>query len=169
MSEVVLVDLLSALRFALTGTNPAALQVKILDTKVRDGAQPKSKGELLVDVRASDDDSNFIVEVQRRSEALFHHRALLYASADIVAQQRTSSTIYLKPTHTLAFCDHDFGPPKIAGSRSAIGTSLTGGERYLNLFTSPNRPRRFKHSTYNQTSASWKGSVASPMSISQPR
>ena len=124
MSEVVLVDLLSALRFTQTGAKPAALQVTILDTKVRDGVKPKSKGELLVDVRASDDESNFIVEVQRRSEALFPHRALLYASADIVAQQRTSSTIYLKPTHTLAFCDYDFGAPKIAENRGAIGTSL---------------------------------------------
>ena len=154
MSEVVLVDLLSALRLTQTGTKPDALQVKILDTKVRDGVPPKSKGELLVDVHASDDESNFIVDVQRRSEALFPHRALLYASADIVAQQRTSPTIYLKPTHTLAFCDFDFGPPKVAKSRSDIGTSLNRWREINGPLHTPEPSKAIQHSTFNQTGTS---------------
>jgi len=101
VSEDVLVDLLGALRFAATGTAPDALRVKILNTKARDRVLPTSQGQLLIEVHASDDESSYIVDLQRRREVLFHHQALLHALADI--------DTYLKPTHVLAFCDEDLG------------------------------------------------------------
>jgi hypothetical protein len=84
-SEAILKDLLGAWHSARTGAPGEALgDISILKPKVRDGAFPKSKGELVVDVRALD--RNYIVEVQHRVEPLFPQRAVLYAAADIVSQ-----------------------------------------------------------------------------------
>ena len=119
-SEPILQDLLGAMRSTLTcGRETAVGTVRILDSKVRDGVLPQSKGELIVDVRAKDDDVSYIVEVQRRKEPLFARRAILYSSAEIVAQYRDSRSPELQPVHTLAFCDYDFGPGKTS---SMIGT-----------------------------------------------
>ena len=88
-----------------------------------DGAPPRSKGELIVDVRAKDSDKNFLVEVQHRIEPLFPHRAVLYAAADLVAQhtadERRSDA--LRPVHSLSFCDYDFAR---GGFGTGIGSTL---------------------------------------------
>ena len=115
VSEPILLDLLSAWHTARTGAPGEVLQdVSIIKPKVRDGAFPKSKGELVVDVRARDADSNYIVEVQHRVEPLFPHRAVLYAAADIVNQHvENVAGSWLRPVHSLAFCDFDFAPGKV--------------------------------------------------------
>jgi hypothetical protein len=122
-SEPILKDLLGAMRFAQTGVEMTVQDVSIVDSKVREGVAPKFKSELLVDVRVKDSDSNFIVEVQRRKEAAFIHRVILYSSADIVSQHVKSMgySSKLRPVHTLAFCDYDFRE----GKEGIIGASLT--------------------------------------------
>ena len=117
-------DLLSAMRFAQTGLKDTVQGVEFVDAKVRESVAPKFKSELLVDLRVKDSDSTFIVEVQRRKEASFVHRCILYSSADIVSQHLESlgQTSKLRPVHTLAFvCDYDFGE----GRGGNIGTLLT--------------------------------------------
>ena len=111
-------DLLSAMRFAQTGLEETVQDVTFVDA----GVSPKFKSELLVDVRVKGSDSNFIVEVQRRKEATFVQRCILYSSADIVSQhiQNLGKTKKLLPVHTLAFCDYDFG----MGKRGNSGTLL---------------------------------------------
>ena len=119
-SEPILQDLLGAMRYSQTcGRETAVGTVRILDSKVRDGVLPQSKGELIVDVRVKDGDASYLVEVQRRKEPLFARRAILYSSAEIIAQYRDSRSPELQPVHTLAFCDYDFGPGKTS---SMIGT-----------------------------------------------
>lgn len=112
-SEPILRDLFSAARIAITGDPNAVVQeVNILDRKVFDGVAPLSKGEVLVDVRAKDLDSNYIVVLQRRKEPEFAQRALLYTAAEIVEQhvgKRKKLKLDLRPVHLLAFCDYDFG------------------------------------------------------------
>ena len=112
------------MRYAQTcGRETAVGTVRILDSKVRDGVLPQSKGELIVDVRAKDDDVSYIVEVQRRKEPLFARRAILYSSAEIIAQYRDSrSPALFQPVHTLAFCDYEFGPGQTG---ALIGTHLS--------------------------------------------
>ena len=122
-SEVILQDLLSAWNMAISGipgSGSAIAEVKIINTDVKDGAGVHDKGSLTVDVRAENAESNFIVEVQHRTEALFPHRALAYAAADIAGQKAGA----LKQVHVLAFCDFAFGPPK-AGSKQHVGTMLS--------------------------------------------
>ena len=116
-------DLLSAMRFAQTGHIDSVQGVEFVDAEEREGVAPKFKSELLVDMRVKDSDSTFIVEVQRRKEASFVHRCILHSSADIVSQHLESlgRTSKLRPVHTLAFCDYDFGE----GKGDNIGTLLT--------------------------------------------
>ena len=121
-SEAILQDLIGAWHTARTGMpSEALLDVCIIKPKVRDGAFPRSKGELVVDVRARDSERNYIIEVQHRVEPLFPHRALLYAAADIVSQHADDVTkSFLRPVHSLAFCDYDF----VTSSKSGIATQL---------------------------------------------
>jgi hypothetical protein len=131
-SEPILKGLLDAWLHAAAGTptSSSVANLSILERKVRDGVLPKGLSELSVDVRLTDDISNFIVEVQHRREPQFPQRALLYSAADIVAQHIDHSVSAkkaaagkpklprwpdLKPVHTLAFCDFDF-------QRSQAGT-----------------------------------------------
>lgn len=105
--------------------------MRILDSKVRDGVLPQSKGELIVDVRARDADTSYIIEVQRRKEPLFPRRAILYSSAEIVAQYRDSRSPALQPVHTLAFCDYDFfqGQDKLYDRHASVELARPqGGE-----------------------------------------
>ena len=119
-SEAILQDLIGAWHIARTGVPCETLpDVSIVKSKVRDGAFPKSKGELIVDVRAQDSERNYIIEVQHRVEPLFPHRALLYAAADIVDQHvKDVANSWLRPVHSLAFCDFDF----VSSSKSGIAS-----------------------------------------------
>jgi hypothetical protein len=123
-SEPILRDLLEAWGEARScgggGGDTLFGDVSIANPKVLDGAPPRSKGELLVDVRAKDSGSNFIVEVQHRVEPLFPHRAVLYAAADLVTQHMSEAqagTDVLRPVHSLAFCDYDY-------ARGSLGTGI---------------------------------------------
>ncbi len=121
VSEVILQDLLGAWRAVIIGgSSSAAAEVELIDTGVKAGAGAHAKGSLAVDVRFNDADSNYIVEIQHRTEVLFPHRALTYAAAEIVGQPLGRS---LRPVHVLAFCDFAFGAPK-AGSELLVGTTL---------------------------------------------
>ncbi len=119
-SEEILVDMLSAWRMAVTGDSSSTVEkVEIIGTGVKEGEGVHDKGALTVDVLAKDAANNFIVEVQHRTEALFPHRALSYAAADIAGQPPGA----LRPVHVLAFCDFSFGAPK-AGSKQHVGTTM---------------------------------------------
>ena len=124
LSEVILEDLLGAWRAAVTGSSSSvATQVQLIDTGVKAGEGAHEKGSLAVDVRFTDAESNYIVEIQHRTEALFPHRALTYAAAEIVGQPCRRG-VGLRPVHVLAFCDFAFGAPK-AGSGLLVGTALS--------------------------------------------
>ena len=93
-SEAILQDLIGAWHTARTGMpSEALLDVCIIKPKVRDGAFPRSKGELVVDVRARDSERNYIIEVQHRVEPLFPHRALLYAAAAMLSDGEVSQPV----------------------------------------------------------------------------
>ena len=121
-SEEILRDMLSALRQFQTGDKSPVEEVRFIDLTVRAGLPPQGKSELLVDVRASNSDNHYIAEIQRRPEARFPQRAILYSSADLVSQHvaRRNRNEKLKPMHMLAFCDYDF-----ADGDSGIGVSST--------------------------------------------
>ena len=134
-SEPILTDLLSAWRAGLTGNKVAPISdLKIIERAVL-GSIVRNKGELIVDLRMRDSDEHMIVEVQHRPEPHFPHRALLYASADVVEQHVLNRAAaddlrqsvkssgggekekpkgfnphMLRPVHSLAFCDYDFAP-----------------------------------------------------------
>ena len=134
-SEPILTDLLSAWRAGLTGNKVAPISdLKIIERAVL-GSIVRNKGELIVDLRMRDSDEHMIVEVQHRPEPHFPHRALLYASADVVEQHVLNRAAaddlrqsvkssgggeeekpkgfnphLLRPVHSLAFCDYDFAP-----------------------------------------------------------
>jgi len=123
-SEPILKDMLEAWGEARTpgggggGGGVLIDTMEIVNPQVLEGAPPRSKGELIVDVRAKDSGSNFLIEVQHRVEPLFPHRAILYAAADIVSQHVEDVTSSrLRPVHSLAFCDYDF-------ARGQLGTGL---------------------------------------------
>ena len=120
-SEEILVDMLSAWRMSVTGDRSSIVEeVEIIGTGVKEGAGVHEKGALTVDVRARDAASNYTVEVQHRTEALYPHRALAYAAADIAGQPPGAP---LRPVHVLAYCDFSFGAPK-AGSKQLVGTTM---------------------------------------------
>ena len=123
-SEVILKDMLSAWMAAASVSTPLADVVILPDRQVLDGVAPRAKGELIVDVRAKDARSNFIVEVQHRVEARFPQRAVLYTAADIVMQHAADPGEWMRPVHTLAFCDYDFAAqlPGKEGIRSSLAT-----------------------------------------------
>lgn len=119
-SEPILVGMLSAWRTAFTGNADAIVDdVKILPRNVRSKDLATGAGELLVDVHARNADSNFIVEVQHRTEPLFARRAVLYAAAEMAwqhldagseleADSKRNVDEVIRPVHALAFCDYDF-------------------------------------------------------------
>ena len=129
MIEVILGDLVSAWLAACAPDTPAPQiqALEIIERKVFDGAPPKSKGELIVDVHASGigarGSENLIVIVQHRIEPLFPHRAALYSAADIVAQHLADSKLTAhRPVHSIAFCDYGFSKG-IHGT--GMGSTLT--------------------------------------------
>jgi len=137
-SEPVMKDLLNAMRFAQTGLKDTVQGVEFVDAKVRESVAPIFKRELLlVDVRVKDSDSTFIVEVQRQKKASFVRRCILYSSAEIVSQHLESlgQTSKLRPVHTLAFCDYDFGEGR--GGNRNFGTLMTNERSSKNSQNSP--------------------------------
>ena len=125
-SEPILKDLLEAWGETRTrdgGDGVLIDTVEILSQQVLKGAPPRPMGDLIVDVRAKNSTSNFLVEVQHRIEPLFPHRAVLYAAADLVMQHTSDErrTDALRPVHSLAFCDYDFARGPLS---TGLGSSL---------------------------------------------
>jgi hypothetical protein len=119
-SELILKDLVEAWQSAM-GHTEVCSEVTIMDRQVKRQEMNQAYGDLTVDVRLKHGGSNFLVEVQHRVEALFPHRALRYAAAELSSLRK----VPLTPVHTLAFCDYDFGPNS-AGSGLASKGSFTG-------------------------------------------
>lgn len=126
-SEVILADLMYAWRRAQTGDASAYIEsVEICDRTVHAGAAPHSKGELVVDVRVAGGGESYLVEVQHRIEALFPHRAVIYAAAEIVAHHMQSPSFpTARSVHSLAFCDYDFQDLKKDGSPSPLSVNFS--------------------------------------------
>lgn len=110
-SEVILKSMLEASLSACHGSCPTIENLAIQNRLVIDGVYPNSKGSLTVDVHATDDTFNYLVEMQSRREAFYPEQALLYSSANVVRQHQMSSTrhTWQRPVHNLFFVDFDFG------------------------------------------------------------
>lgn len=137
-------SLLEAWHVALAQPGNIA-NISFLNKTVQQSHMLKGKKELVVDVRLTDGQSHYIVEVQHSAERDFPDRAITYAAADILEQHNAQG--HFLPTHLIAFCDHDFGPGVGPGTLSVAQKRWRVSNRFV-----PDQEKAFVHFRLQQQS-----------------
>lgn len=107
-SGLILKDLIGAW-CAMRGLPEELDAAKIVARKAPNGLPPRSRGALTAEVRAKGASRGYLVDVQHRTEPFFPQSSIFDTACELVTEDAADrSTMELRPTHALAFCDFTF-------------------------------------------------------------